>query len=437
LRVGLPAAAIAALVAGACALPRPAPEPLPSPPSRGLTLAAAVATQSIALDEPLSGEALAAIAVLTNPDLSALRSREKVAEAQVFATGLYPDPSFSAGLDKALDGQGLVTALAASLGLDFAALIRRPAARRQARAGLETVRLDVLWSEWLTGEQARLLAVRVAHLEKIKGLTGELRQLAEEELARALRAVLRGDLTATELGARRLAASDASARDRSAESQLATARLDLNRLLGLDPAETVRIAAPPESLSTIPPPDVLFRSAVGARTDLSALRAAFEGSESALDAALLSRYPLPALAVNAARDTGGLKTFGPSVSFILPAWNRGTGEVAVEGANRAQLAAEYAARLEAIRADIAIAVSTLEITRQQRDDVEREIDPLVPRAAATERAAERGDLSLSAAVTTRMALIDKQIVAADLAQSVAELEIALEIACGQPLEATE
>jgi hypothetical protein len=58
----------------------------------------------VALDfsKPLTGAEIAAIAVLANPDLRALRTQQRVADAQVFASGLLPDPQLSAGFDAVL-----------------------------------------------------------------------------------------------------------------------------------------------------------------------------------------------------------------------------------------------------------------------------------------------------------------------------------------------
>ena len=314
----------AALLLSACAGQPATPEPLPRVPAPGLSLATAAASQAIDLSQPLSADAVAAIAVFTNPDLIALRSGEGVAEAQVFAARLYPDPTFSAGFDVPTNGVNTSTAFALGLGFDFAALARRPSAMRGAQANLEAVRFDIAWSEWLTGEQARLLATRIAHLHDIKALTSQLRTIADEEVARALPAVARGDLPATALDSSRLAAADAAERDRGAELQLRNAELELNRVLGLDPAQQLRLAPAALPLARIPD-RARLEQAVAARADLAALRAAYQGSAAAIDAANLGRYPFPALGINAARDTSDVKSIGPSVSFTLPIWNRDRG----------------------------------------------------------------------------------------------------------------
>lgn len=426
-----------ALLLGACASEPGTPEPLPPVPAQGQSLATAAAGQAIDLSRPLSGNSLAAIAVLTNPDLVALRASEGVAQAQVFAAGLYPDPTFSLGFDAPINGTDTTTAFALGLGFDFAALARRPSDMRSAQANLDSVRLDIAWSEWLTGEQARLLTARVAHLRRIKGLTSELQAMANEAVSRALPAVSRGDLPAASLEASRLAAADAADRDRSVELQLRGAELELNRLLGLDPAQQLQLAPPADPLAPIPPEEDLFQTAIATRTDLAALRATYEGSAAAVDAAVLGRYPLPALGINAARDTSDIRSIGPGVSFTLPLWNRGQGDVALARASQDQLRANYVARVATIRADLTAASASLEITRLQRADIARELVPLGPLVDANYRAADRGDLPMAAANAARMTLLDKQIIEATLALSIAELEIALEISLGRTLESIE
>ncbi|HUX19220.1 MAG TPA: TolC family protein, partial [Acidithiobacillus sp.] len=55
--------------------------------------------QPVNLHTPLSGEDLGEIAVLLNPDLRAMRAQIGVAQAQVFAAGLLPDPQLSLSAD--------------------------------------------------------------------------------------------------------------------------------------------------------------------------------------------------------------------------------------------------------------------------------------------------------------------------------------------------
>ncbi len=388
----------------------------------------------IDMSQPLSADDLAVIAVLTNPDLMAMRARQGVGEAQIFAAGLRPDPTFSFGADAVLSGgAGLVTALASSLAVDLAPSGQRQAKVRVAQADLASLRKDIAWAEWLAGEQARLLAVRIIHLDDLVAMATELQKITEAELGHVSHAVSTGDLSASELEARRLADADATSRLLTFQQQRLAAKQDLNRVLGIEPGAAVAIAASdplvPDNLDA----SQLFERAVEERTDLQALRSAYESQEAKLHAAVLGQYPAPNLAVNAARDTGNVKTLGPAVSFTLPLWNRNRGAIAVETATRDQLRAEYEARLQTVRADIASALGALQLLKRQHDELKRELAPLKPQAEAAARAAARGDISASAAAATHLAVLDKNIALGDLNRTYAEQIIALEITIGQPL----
>lgn len=176
-------------------------------------------------------EQIAMIAVLNNPELRAFRAREGVATAQVFAAGLLPDPTISIGADFPLDATGAVTGGSSSFGLDLLALMRRPRERVAAEVARDAIRDDIAWAEWLTAEQARLLAVRIDGLRTLEELTDRLRILTHDQLQRALLAAGRGDLPGSGLESYRLAAADAIDRYQAAELRLSAAEFSLNRLL--------------------------------------------------------------------------------------------------------------------------------------------------------------------------------------------------------------
>jgi outer membrane protein, heavy metal efflux system len=386
---------------------------------------------SVDLSGPLTPEQLGVVAVVASPALKAARAQAGLAEAQAFEAGLLPDPQFSFGLDRPLSTPGAVTALAASLGLDLPALYARGPARRAASRRAEQARLDVAWQEWQTAFQARLLAARIVGLTRSAALSESARRSAEALLEATLRAVARGDLNANDLEARRIAASDTAERSRTAERDLDAARQDLNRLLGLPP-ETVLDLAPTKFVDrAAAPAGELFAVARSARLDLLALQAGYAAQEAAVRGAVLGRYPRLNLTVNAARDTGGVRTVGPAVAFDLPLFNRNRGAVAVAVATRAQLRAEYDARLFETRADIAALVNAYEIGRRQRRDLVAQIAPLRDLVQAFERAADRGDVAQVTAVAARQSLFDKEIALVGLEQSLSEQRAALELATGR------
>ena len=150
-----------------------------------------------------------------------------------------------------------------------------------------------------------------------------------------------------------------------------------------------------------------------------------------------SRFPLPSISINAARDTGDIGSIGPAVSFSLPLWNRARGNVVVSKADLKRLEAEYLARLETVRADIGSAMSAYNISKRQYADVVSELSGIAHQADATEAAAARGDIAESAAAATRMTNLDKEILADTLALAAAEAAIALETSVGLPLDSIE
>jgi len=123
-------------------------------------------------------------------------------------------------------------------------------------------------------------------------------------------------------------------------------------------------------------------------------------------------------------------TLGPQVGFTLPLWNRNRGNIAIAGATREQLKAEYEARLFQTRAEIDAAVSALASARRQRADLMAQLPALQRYAEATTRAAKRGDLSVATADTAVQAVRDRQLTLVQLDQQIGEQSIALELLAG-------
>lgn len=427
------------LVAG-CASYAPAPLATLSAPSFDtLTKGAASIDRpwlkpvTIDLSAPLTPDGTAALAVFNNPDLVALRARFGVAEAQVFAAGLLPDPTFSLGADKVVAGPDTVLGIAGALGLDLNALRQRTVTRDLARARMQQVRLDLAWAEWQTAGQAKIQAVRIAGLTRIVASARLFDTSAKDQMERTARAAGRGDVSASAAQAARLASSDASERLRAAERELLTARQELARLLGLPPDTMLAIAQAP--LPDLPPSkEQLFLIAQESRSDLAALRAGYAAQEANVHKAILDQFPSLGLTINGSRDTGGNRLIGPAVSFTLPLWNRNRGGIAIEQATRGALKAEYEARLFQTQAELAAAWNGIMLSRRQLEIASAGLGSLERQAAAAEAAAKRGDVSQAAAAALRQVLIDRGMQMAQAELALREQTIALELLSGEPIE---
>jgi outer membrane protein, heavy metal efflux system len=396
-----------------------------------------IAPVTLDFSRPLTADEIAVIAVIANPDLRALRARQGVADAQVFAAGLLPDPQISFGVDKVLApaDPALSTAFTGTLSLDLLGpLATRRTERETAQAAARKVRLDIAWQEWLTAGQARLLAMRTNYQGESAHLAREASDVSEHSLQRALAALAGGDLKQDEIEARRIAAAENFARALAAERDYESNRLDLNRLLGLKPLEALDLAAAtPADAWQAPDPEQLFAESRTHRLDLQALAAGYDSQESAVHRAVLGQYPRLAITLNRARDTTHVDTIGPAVSLDLPLWNRNRGTIAVATADRAQLRAEYAARLHQTRADIAALVAALTRDEQARNALQAQVPKIEQVARALESAAQRGDVTLPVAEAARAAATDKHLALIALEQTCAEQRLALTLAVGRPI----
>ena len=385
--------------------------------------------QPIDLSQPLTPNALAILAVLENPDLKALRAKSGVTDAQAFAARLLPDPSFQGSFDKLISGPDVLNGFAAQLGIDLNMLRTRGIARRSGEASKRQVRLDLAWAEWQAAGQARLLGVRVLGLTDQLAIARLGAASAQRLFEASSRAAGRGDIAAGDLDTRRQALLDTSDKARVAERDLVAARGELNKQLGLPPETLLRLT--PDAAPVVPPSAaILVQQALVRRLDLHALRAGYDVGEAGLHTAVLEQFPALSLTMASARDTAGNLTVGPQVGFTLPLWNRNRGNIAIARATRAQLSAEYEARLFQTRADIAAGVAGIDAARRQRAELEKQMPALSRYVAATERAARRGDLAPATAATAAQAKRDRDLTLLQLDQQIAEQTIALELLTG-------
>src|SRR5258708_1861442 len=173
--------------------------------------------EAIDLSAPLSPNALGILAVLLNPDLKALRAKTGVTDAQAFAAGLLPDPTFQASFDKILSGPDPYNGLGAQIGFDLAQLRTRAATRASSEASKRQVRLDLAWAEWQAAGQARLLGVRILALTDQLAIARTSAEAAERLFEASRPAAGPGDISGVDLDARRQALLDAGTKARVAE----------------------------------------------------------------------------------------------------------------------------------------------------------------------------------------------------------------------------
>lgn len=428
------------LLLSGCASYHPLPlrASLPAPAQADAQVAAALRQAhlprrerlSINPSRPLSGEALGLIAVLLNPDLRAMRAQEGVAQAQVFAAGLLPDPQLSLSADLPSNvAAGYYNAYNMALHWSLAALFTRPADLDIARAQARSVQYQVAWQEWMIANQVRILTRQLYYLEQQEDLARRA-ALTTQRLYRASQENLQaGDATITTATLRQIAWLDSQDRALALARQITKARQDLNKLLGLPPEAKLALL-PPRLGATPTDPAALVAKADHQRLDLLALRAGYAAQEARVRRSILGQYPGFSIGLTKAADTSNIHTLGPSVSLDLPLWNRNRGAIAMAEATRAQLHAEYSARLFQTRAEIYTLVADLRRLAAEIAPLAREVPQLQRAEERLRRAASERNVTLIDYESVRSQSLAKGLQLLALQQAYAEQQAALTMAIG-------
>jgi len=439
---------LAVLASMACVSYRPAPLPpgedaAPTPELTRLAVKTAelehptLPPLTVDLDDGLSPDEAAVLAVLANPGLAALRLTHNETAAQLVAAGMLPAPLLSYGRDHPYGSgaTGTVDATNLALELDLSALTDRSARVAQAEATLAKVDLGIAWQEWQVAQAARLAAVRSGLLaRRIVLVDGELS--AEERTLDALRAALEeGDATVSDVGVQ-LARVEALRRFRNElRRDEVEARGELAQLLGLGDATDLRIvptvgAAHAGDMV----PDDLVASAVNDRLDLLALRRGYEAQEAGVRQAVLAQLPSLSVGIAHQRDEASLKFLGGYVTLGLTLPGQARAAIRREEATRARLGRELAARTAALGAEIRTLLRVLTELETQLENANAAVDRLAPLAATQREAAVLGDVDRLSEQVVRAALADAQLHRAALEQARAETLVGLATAIGQPLD---
>jgi outer membrane protein TolC len=423
----LPILVLAALLSG-CTLYHPAPLPDAADLAPGIGALPGEAAPDHALDM----RAVATLAVLHSPDLVALRAKSGVASAQAFAAGLLPDPQLTASVDHP-SAAGFVNGYALGLSEDLQALLTAPARAESAQATADAAKLNALWDEWQTIDKACTLYVQKVSAENKTRVLGETARLLSDQAARSSRAMSERSATLDQAGADLAAAMDTESQRNTAERDVLTADINLKSLLDLRPDSALQLLELGD-----PPPlthdQVVARLATvaKARPDLLALRAGYHAQEEAVRIAVLSQFPSITFGGNHQADTSNVHTVGLSVSINLPIFNGARGEIAIQHATRAQLRAEYQARLDQTTADAWRLWQESELLLRQLSTLESRI-PEFRRMAETSRAAYRnGDLAPATYVLMQTTLTARESELIDLRVALWNDTIALHTLLGTP-----
>lgn len=418
------------------------PKPLPTKPDLRPVSALTAPTKLLDLPglhpapfDPIRGldeTTLIALAVVNNPELRAERLQAGVAEAQLLAAGLLPDPRLDAGLSRSSRFVGYD----ATLSEDIRALVMHGARKARASTHAKQVNLQILWGEWQVAERARELFIQADADRQLRHILDRQHQILAELNRRDQVALEKQYVPAGVVTADFAALTAVDEQWRALTLRAIRTRHDLDLLLGLRPNTRLhlRAAANAQMLTA-----AAFRSAVKQlphrRPDLLALQAGYLSEEQRLREAILAQFPALSLGIAKARSPEeGVQTVGIAFSLTLPLFNRNRGEIAIQNATRDVLYQTYQARLDQSVTDADRVWRAEGMLAKQLREAEQGFAPLERTEAAARRSVEQGSLDLASyvRVETNILSAHAQIVRlrASLRQNQAELAMLLALPFG-------
>jgi outer membrane protein, heavy metal efflux system len=319
--------------------------------------------------QELTPDSAAILAVLLNPGLRAARDGRGLADAQLMAAGLLPDPelSLSADVPSGGDTSGKVNAYGLGLSWEATSLLSRGARISRARAERRQVDLEIAWQEWQVAQAAKAAVYRLVVLERQIVLAQQHSTLTTQNLARVQKGVTAGFMTAGTLNVAQMARLQASENLLDLKKRALQQRQQLKRLLGLPADSPLRLDKKISLPTRIETPDApaLLQGLEQRRLDLLALRCGYASQEAAVRAAVLDQFPKITLGPTLNRDTDNLRTIGFGVNIGLPLFNRNQGHIAQTRATRQLLFDEYARRVFEARSDIATILAGMSFANEQ------------------------------------------------------------------------
>jgi outer membrane protein TolC len=378
------------------------------------------------------------LAVERNPDLQATRTRRGVAGAALLQSGILPNPSVSGAILPLIAGAGFAPAWSAALSYDVKGLITYHSRRRSAHDMVGQAAADVLWQEWLVAGQARQLTVNLLAARRQLVVANEAWALLSARDAVMRQALAKQDATlvlAAPVAAAALAAQ--TSRNAIAQRELLL-RHQLNALLGLH-ADAMLTLAPD---AVLPPFDgAAIRAGLASlpdrRPDLLALRLGYAAQEESVRQAILTQFPDLVLGGSSSSDSSKVVNVGPSASFGLPIFDRNQGTIAAARATRAQLQAEYSARLATTTGEVEAGLTEME-------QLARQLAAVRTALPAARLAAERAQVARTQSAIEENSYVDlvatyftRELDVMMLEAALADRQVALQTLIGAGLPAVE
>jgi outer membrane protein TolC len=390
---------------------------------------------TVPLDAKLTVNDIARLALLNNPDLRATRAQHGVAAAQLYQSGLLPNPSVAGSILPLVAGPGTTHAWNAAISYDVRSLITLSARRKGARATARQVDAQIVWQEWQTMGQSRLLAVDLIEGERSRRIILQTYDLLAGRVRSAQHALATGDATIATV------APDVAALDATRTQLDSLDRLQLSRrhqlaaLLGLVPDAPLPLAGQPD-LPRLDPDEVRreLPTLADRRPDIVALRLGYAAENAKMRAAILAQFPNLTFGITGGSDNSNVRNIGPQIALELPVFDHNQGSIAIETATRQQLHQEYAARLATAHGQVLAMLTETGLLTGQLEQARRDLSETVQVADQADRAFTAGNIDEQGYVDLVSARLIKEQEVVAIEQSLMEQRVAIAtlIGAGMP-----
>jgi len=387
---------------------------------------------AINLQDGLSPDEAAILAVLRNPEIRAARDKHGIANAQLIQAGLLPNPTLSynfSALNGGLD-QGKVAGFGFGLAWEITSLITQSNKITAAEAEQQAVDLQIAWQEWQIAQAAKTAVYKLLAYSKQQQLLEEIALRVASNATLMQQATQKGLVTELDRVAAINAKNGVDIRLQALVLQKNQQQQRLNRVLGLKPDETIKLQ-PDLVLNdewAAPSYGKLTHDLAKRRLDLMALQQAYKNQDEQVQIAVLQQFPKISIGFTQTKNNSNYYTVGAGVSVTLPIFDQNQGQISLTEATRQQLFDEYTNRVFQANADIAELLATITSLNQQVLAVRTAIPDLERLVNTYKLAIEAGQVDVLTYTTAWNNWTDKQIELIALQLQIDEARIALEIA---------
>lgn len=386
------------------------------------------------IQDGLSPDEAAILAVLRNPELRAARDHHGIANAQLLQASLLPNPRVSYNFAALAGGlsQGKVTGLGLGLDWEVTALITLSNKIAAAESEQQAVDLQIAWQEWQIAQAAKSAVYRLLVYSKQQLLLEEMRQRLEENRLRMQQAADEGLVTELDRVAAVTAKNAADIRLQALTQQKNQQLQRLNRALGLEPYKVINLqqAIDLTNSLTMPTYDDFTKNLTNRRLDLMALQQGYQNQEEQLHIAVLQQFPKISIGFTQTKNNSNYYTLGAGIAVTLPIFDQNQGAIALATATRQQLFDEYTNRVFQAKADIAELLVTISSLGKQIESVNHAIPDFENLVKSYRLAIEYEQVDVLNYYTAWNNWTDKRVELLTLQLQLVEARIALEIATG-------